>query len=183
MLFCFLILLVSCGDSSQPNGEKPAADKPSNIIKQAHIYRSSNANVNIEIFAPLVINYPGDSSKMEFPKGVKAVFFNKDMTTKSVLTADYAVNLRPSNDYILRQNVKIVNYNTEDTIYCQDLIWQSETQQIYTQKPIKRISRTGTDYGEGLKANEAMDSVIIIKPHGTQIVEEEEEVSTPTTKV
>ncbi|MDR0789547.1 MAG: LPS export ABC transporter periplasmic protein LptC [Bacteroidales bacterium] len=172
MLSCFVVLLCSCDNGLTPSGEKAPADKPTNIIKQAHIYRSSNAEVNIEIFAPLIHNFEGDSAKMEFPQGAKAIFFNKDMSVKSVITADYALQQKPSNDFLLRQNVRIVNYKSEDTIYCEDLIWQKQSQRIYTQKPVRRQSKTGTDYGEGLEANEAMDSVTIVRPHGNQIVEE-----------
>jgi hypothetical protein len=171
-LILILIACVSCGKGLNPTGKKAPVNKPSNIIKQAHIYRSSNAEVNIEIFAPLINNFQGDSAKMEFPKGAKAIFFNKDMSVKSVLTADYAVKRQYSDDFLLKRNVRIINYKSEDTIYCEDLIWQSSTQRIYTQKPIRRKSRTGTDYGEGLEANEAMDSIIIVRPHGNQIVEE-----------
>jgi hypothetical protein len=170
-LLC-LVLFIACTDGINPDGKKVASNKPVNIIKDAHIYRSSNAEVDIEIFAPLINNFEGDSGKMEFPKGAKAVFFNKDMSVKSVITADYAINTRPSNDFLLQQNVKIVNYNSEDTVYCEDLIWLSETGRIYTQKPVRRQSVSGTDYGDGLEANEVMDSVIVIRPHGKQKVEE-----------
>jgi hypothetical protein len=168
---CF-ILLISCNEGINPDGKKKPTNLPANVIKDAHIYRSSNAEVDIEIFAPVINNFEGDSGKMEFPKGTKAMFFNKDMSVKSVLTADYAINTKPSNDFILKQNVKIVNYNSRDTIYCEDLIWQGETQRIYTQRPVRRHSATGIDYGDGLETNETMDSVIVIHPYGNQEVKE-----------
>ncbi|MDR1726238.1 MAG: hypothetical protein LBR28_07615 [Bacteroidales bacterium] len=171
-LLYVLFLFSACNNGLNPDGEKTLVNKPVNVIKDAHIYRSSNAEVDIEIFAPLINNYAGDSGKMEFPQGAKAVFFNKDMSVKSVLTADYVINTRPSNDFILKKNVRIVNYNNKDTIFCEDLIWESETKRIYTQKYVRRQSATGIDYGDGLETNETMDSVVILHPHGNQTVNE-----------
>ena len=171
----FLFILIacfSCSDQQDSNNEKNTPIEPISSIKQAHIYRSTNAEVDIEILAPLINNFTGDSAKMEFPQGVKAIFFNDDMTIKSVLTAGYAIKKQATNELLLEQNVRIVSYKNEDTIYCEDLIWQDNTKRIYTNKPIRRHSKTGTDYGEGLEANETMDSVVIVRPRGHQVVEE-----------
>jgi LPS export ABC transporter protein LptC len=172
LLFVFLLLFCSCGEKIKPTGQKVKAEQPSNIMKEAHIFRSSNAHVDIEIFAPIIYNFQAEESRMEFPKGAKALFFNEDMTTRSVLTCGYALSREDGNELLMSHNVKIVNHKQQDTIYCEDLIWQKDKKRIHTERPIKRVSPSGTDYGEGLDGTETLDSLIVRKPHGNQITDE-----------
>lgn len=169
----FLVLLAACSGKS-PSGKKGMEGKPTQIVKYADIYRSQNGQVEVRIETPLVYNYDGDSSKMIFPDGVKVWFYNNDLTIKSFLKANYAINYNNSNHVYLRDSIEIINYNNKDTLYCQELVWDRTLKTISSDKQVRRQSASGIAYGDGFQSNEQMDSLRIKNPRGTQFVSDEE---------
>ncbi len=168
-----ILFLVGCTGKS-PSGKKGIIGKPTQILKYADIYRSQNGQVEVRIETPLVYNYDGDSAKMIFPNGVKVWFYNNDLTVKSFLTANYAINYNKSNYVYLRDSIEIINYNNQDTLYCQELVWDRTQKTISSDKPVRRQSASGIAYGDGFQSNEQMDSLKIRNPRGTQFVSDEE---------
>ncbi|MFA7133096.1 MAG: LPS export ABC transporter periplasmic protein LptC [Bacteroidales bacterium] len=168
-----LLLFISCQGES-PSGEKGKIDKPTQIVKFADILRSQNGKVEVQIKAPIVYNYVGDSARMAFPKGLKVWFYNKDLSLKSTLIAKYAISYNNSNKVFLKDSIEIVNYNNKDTIYCKELIWDKNLKTITSDKEVRRQSLSGIAYGDGFQSNEQMDSVRIKNLRGTQYVSEDE---------
>ncbi|MDR0970853.1 MAG: LPS export ABC transporter periplasmic protein LptC [Bacteroidales bacterium] len=172
-VFSFLCFF-SCENKTKNKISQKKDNSPSQIIKQAHIFRSQNGEVEVEIKSPLIQSYEGDSARMIFPKGVKVKFFNEDMTIKSTLVANYAINYNNSNKVYLRDSIVIINYNNEDTIYCQDLIWDRDLKIVSSEKKVQRNSASGIAYGDGFISSENMDSVRIKNHRGIQVVKEDD---------
>lgn len=168
-----LLFFVSCNEKS-PSGVKGIKGKPTQIVKFADIFRSQNGQVEVQIKTPIAYNYDGDSARMVFPKGIKVWFYNKDLSIKSTLTANFAINYNNSNKVYLRDSIQIINYNNKDTIYCQELVWDKNLKRITSDKQVRRSSTSGIAYGDGFQSNEQMDSVRIKNPRGTQFVSEDE---------
>lgn len=144
----------------------------SNIL----LYRSDKGEVYARLTSPIVqyfssdsLNTPSDSSRTVFPKGIDVLFYNKDMTDKAFLTANYAINYTANSNLVyLRDSIKIINYNSHDTIFCLDLYWNQDEKMVYTNKNIRRYNEGGESFGSGLTANEQFDSVTVINPHGKE---------------
>jgi LPS export ABC transporter protein LptC len=168
-----LFFLISC-ESKSPSGKKPSKGQPVQVIKQADILRSQNGDVEIEIKSPIIYNYDGDSARMVFPKGVKVWFYNKDLTVKAILKANYAISYNNNNKVYLKDSIEIINYNNKDTIYCQELTWNKNLRTIISNKQVRRLSQSGIAYGDGFQSNEQMDSVHIIKLRGVQYVSDDQ---------
>lgn len=168
----FLLLFVSC--SKEKNTQTKPADKslPSQVVKNAHLIRSLGGNVDIELTAPLIEIYSRDTSLMCCPQGIDITFINPDMTKKAHLKADYAINRNNSNLYYIKDSVQIIDFENQDTFYCTDLYWIKDSALLRTDLPVRRVSSSGTDFGDGLRATDTFDSVRIKNPHGTQIVED-----------
>lgn len=168
----FLLLFVSC--SKEKNTQTKPADKslPSQVVRNAHLIRSLGGNVDIELTAPLIEIYSRDTSLMCCPQGIDITFINPDMTKKAHLKADYAINRNNSNLYYIKDNVQIIDFENQDTFYCTDLYWIKDSALLRTDLPVRRVSSSGTDFGDGLRATDTFDSVRIKNPHGTQIVED-----------
>lgn len=168
----FLLLFVSC--SKEKNTQTKPADKslPSQVVKNAHLIRSLGGNVDIELTAPCIEIYSRDTSLMCCPQGIDITFINPDMTKKAHLKADYAINRNNSNLYYIKDNVQIIDFENQDTFYCTDLYWIKDSALLRTDLPVRRVSSSGTDFGDGLRATDTFDSVRIKNPHGTQIVED-----------
>lgn len=168
-----LLVLFSCSGRS-PSGEKGIIGKPIQIIKYADILRSQNGQVEVQIKAPIIYNYDGDSARMVFPEGLEAWFYNEDLSIKSTLVADYAINYNSSNKVFLRDSIKIINFKDQDTIYCKELVWDKTNKTISSDKKVRRSNLSGIAFGDGFQSNEQMDSIRIKNPRGTQFVSEDE---------
>ncbi len=173
-------LLIACSKEREYAPNTDFYKLPVQTMKDISLYKSDKGEVYAQLSSPIVqyfstdsVNTPSDSSRTVFPKGVKVRFFNKDMSDKAFLTANYAINYTASSNLVyLRDSIKLINYNNQDTIYCKDLFWDQDQKIIYTNQPIRRYNRGGESFGDGMTANEQFDSVTIIRPHGKEIIDD-----------
>ena len=137
------------------------------------LYRSDNGEVFAELRAKSVNYFVGDNSRTEFPQGVRVVMFNKsDLSDKVWLTAGYAVNYTANSKVVyLRDSIQIINFNSNDTIYCKDLYWDQDEKVVYSYKNIRRYNKSGESFGDGMFSNEQFDSLTVFNPHGKENVE------------
>ncbi|MDO5760513.1 MAG: LPS export ABC transporter periplasmic protein LptC [Bacteroidota bacterium] len=173
ILFVLVFVFYSCEENWFGKKNKNFNDKPTQIMHDITLYKSENGKVQANLTSVLVEAFSGDSARTVFPKGVRVVFFNDDLTQKALLTANYAIDYQGSDIVHLQDSVRIINYNNSDTMYCKDLHWDKKAKIVYSHNPIRRYTVNGQDYGDGMTANELFDSVTIINPHGKQTIEDE----------
>lgn len=171
-LFVLPFILSSCTTDYHGKPNTEFYKKPIQTLNNITLHRSKEGKVIAILKSPLVESYSGDKSKTVFPKGLKVTFLNDDLTDKAILSADYAISYDSSDLVYIKDSVRIINYNNKDTMYCQDIYWNAGKKIIYSNKPIRRISASGQDYGDGMTANEVFDNVTIINPHGKQNINE-----------
>ncbi len=172
ILFVSVFVFYSCEEDWFGKKNKNFNNKPTQVMYDISLYRSERGQVQAHLTSSLVEIYSGDSARTVFRKGVNVLFFNDNLTDKARLKANYAVDYQGSDVVHLQDSVRIINYNSNDTIYCHDLYWNKEAKIVYSHNPIRRYTTNGQDYGDGLIANELFDSVTIINPHGKQTVED-----------
>jgi LPS export ABC transporter protein LptC len=173
-------LLIACSKEKEYSPNKDFYKLPIQTMKDILLYKSDKGEVYAQLSSPIVqyystdsVNTPSDSSRTVFPKGIKVKFFNKDMTTKAFLTANYAINYTASSNLVyLKDSIKIINYNNQDTIFCKDLYWDQDRKIIYTNQSIRRYNAGGESFGDGMTANEQFDSVTVIRPHGRETIDD-----------
>ncbi len=173
ILFVLIFIFSSCNEDWFGKENKNFYNKPTQVMHDISLYKSENGKVQAYLTSPLVESYGGDSSRTVFPKGIRVLFFNDNLSDKALLTANYAIDHQGSDLVHLQDSVRIINYNNKDTMYCKDLYWDKSAKIVYSNKPIRRYTENGQDFGDGMTANELFDSVTIINPRGTQLVEEE----------
>jgi LPS export ABC transporter protein LptC len=109
---------------------------------------------------------------LEYPKGVKLSFFDKNKKAVSWLEADKAVNDLNSRKFIVKGNVRLYN-KANDKLQTAELIWDEQAESLYTNKFIKitQPSRGDTLYGYGFKSNSAFSEFEIKKKFSGKVVE------------
>lgn len=100
------------------------------------------------------------------PKGLKLVFYNDSMGVSSRLTANYGISYENSHEMIVRDNVQVVNVNGE-IMNTEELIWNSKTEKITSDKFVKIQTKDEIIYGDGLEANQDLTNYKIRKIRGT----------------
>ncbi len=167
-IYCIL-LFFSCSSEEKYQPNESFYKKPVQTMNDIVLYKSESGEVYARLQSKTVQYFAGDSSRTVFPRGINVLFYNKDMSDKAVLTSRYAINYTATSNLIyLRDSIRIINFNGNDTFYCKDLYWNQDEKQVYTHKPIIRHNAGVESYGAGLVANEQFDSVTVIRPHGKE---------------
>lgn len=89
------------------------------------------------INAPIMEHHDNpDDPFTEMKEGVNAVFYSVAGTEESNLRADYAINYEKKKLIHLKNNVHVVNTMNEE-LMSEELFWDQNTREIYTDKQIQ----------------------------------------------
>ena len=148
---------------------------PSLSAYEIEFIHSDSARVQVILTAPTMHSYDGEDPYMEFPDGFKVVFHDNDGTVKSQITANYGINYQERELMEGRGNVVVNNYDTEEQLNTEELIWDQRKEKIYSNKFVKITTGDGVLYGDGLESDQAFTNRRIIKPRGEILVDEDEQ--------
>jgi len=132
--------------------EKIQPNETGNNIKMIY---SDSANVMFILESPLLVVKESDKDKnIEYPKGIKISFLDKDDTPKSWLVADRAINKVKEKKFIVRGNVKLYNSQNKK-LESSELIWDEKLEILSTEKFVKitQPDKGDTLYGYGFISN------------------------------
>ncbi|MEO6851676.1 MAG: LPS export ABC transporter periplasmic protein LptC [Mucilaginibacter sp.] len=107
--------------------------KPIERYTAVDVIYSDSAKVKAHMTSPLMLQYTGKEKYTEMPKGVKVIFYNKDLKESSSLVADYGMRLDSEKTIKLRKNVVATNING-DVFSSDELIWDENAKQIHSDK-------------------------------------------------
>ena len=135
---------------------------------------SDSAKIQVVLSAPTMHSYEDEDPYMEFPDGFKVIFYNDDMTVKSQITANYGINYRERRFMEAKSNVVVNNYDTDEQLNTEELIWDQKKEIIYSNKFVKITTGDGVLYGDGLHSDQSFTNRHIIKPRGEILVDDDE---------
>lgn len=137
--------------------------------KQVNINYSVNGKAKATITAPLMLRYQDTVPYIEFPKTIHVDFYSDtSLVIESWLDARYGRYMESEDKVFLRDSVKVINRNTGDTLYCNELYWDRSRlgKEFYTDKPVRIRTRTHIIDGMGLEAPQNFKDWHIIEPRG-----------------
>jgi len=136
--------------------------------------------------APVLQQFESDDQNfMEFPKGVLLIRYDKEGKMISRITSDYARQYPKEKKWEAKNNVIAVN-EQGDTLKTEYLIWEENSNRIYSDKFVK-IIRPGNQIikGIGFEADQNLQNWTIKNPTGTIYVsvnQDEEKSEQPKEK-
>ena len=113
-----------------------------------------------------------DSPYTEFPRTLHVDFYQDSVTMnqkpiiESKLDALYGKYLSAQNKVYLRDSVVVRNILKGDTIHCQDLWWDKNTERFSTDKPVRIYTKDKTIFGVGMDADQNFRNYNIHKMTG-----------------
>lgn len=110
---------------------------------------------------------------IEFPEGIKVVFYDRFGETISELTAQHGFKSADENVYRGRGDVYVKNLKKKETLSTEELFWNPETEQIYTDKFVTIETDEELILAEGMKAPQDFSTYELIKPKNSIIKIEE----------
>jgi LPS export ABC transporter protein LptC len=143
---------------------------PVETIEDCEIIYSDSAQVRVILNAKELNRYTYDESYLEFTNGVRMQFFNSGGKKESELVSDYAKLNEESNLMIAKNNVKIRNVDG-DLLESDELIWNQETKEIYSEKFVKITTEYEVIYGNGFVSNQNFTKYMIKNIKGTILLD------------
>ncbi len=163
---CFVLCGCDSGVSGIPNlrNKRNALDEGHDIT----IYLSRSGKVEGKLTAPLMYSYQGDSSYTEFPKTLHVDFYNDSLVKESQLDAHYGKDRQWENRVFLKDSVVVINVLKGDTLRCEELWWDKNTQKFYTNKPARYSQKDKfVNYGKnGLEAKQDLSDLVFYENTG-----------------
>lgn len=139
---------------------------PIETIKDCEIVYSDSAKVRVILNTPLLNRFVGDSSYMEFDEGVRVQFFSSNGSKESELSSLYAIVDQEREIMQARKKVEVRNIKG-DLLETEHLIWDGNTEEIYTDEFVKITTESEVIFGEGLRSNQDFSRYTIKNVNGT----------------
>lgn len=127
--------------------QKISVDEGLNI----EAYMSNTGKMKARLRAPQMLRYQDSSQRVVFPKSLHVDFFNDSTDIQSQMDANYGEYFEVKAKVFLKDSVRVFN-NTGDTLFCQELWWDQNTQMFTTDKPVRIHRPDMIMYGVGLLA-------------------------------
>lgn len=138
--------------------------------RKVQAYLSQGGHLRARLEAPLMLRQEGDTLYTEFPKNLHVDFYDSLGTRESWLDARYGKHFENLNKVLLRDSVKVISV-AGDTLSTSELWWDQNTRKFYTDKNVRIGTKTKLIYGgKGMDADQDLNNVIIHKPTGTVLV-------------
>lgn len=129
-------------------------------------YMSQEGTVKAKLRAPYMLRYQSDSPYVEFPKSLHVDFFNDSIKIESTVDALYARYREFENKVFLKDSVVVINIEKGDTLRTNELWWDQNTEEFFTDKPVRIYQKDKTIFGHGLKAKQDFSSYDIFNITG-----------------
>lgn len=159
LAFCFLV--VSCTDD----------EKTLDIEEYTGpLFESENVEIMITDSTVVKIIMSGakqlqhQNGDIEFPQGIKVTFYDKFGEKISELTAQEGYKAADDNFYRARGDVHVQNLQKKETLSTEELFWNPDDHEIYTDKFVTIETPDELILAEGMRAPEDFSTYVLIKP-------------------
>lgn len=170
MFLC--VLIVSCSGDMNDISRFERQNPPDQEIKEAHIRRSEKGRLQMELDAPLIVQYHEPVARTQYPQGVMLRFYDENRQLKTSLRANKATSFDDRNIMKATDSVVVIDYGTGDTVYLDDIIWRDNEDIIYSNHPVRSVNGNRVTYGDGFASDEKMSNLRITHQRG--VIEFEE---------
>lgn len=184
-----MTLVFSCNNDIEKINKLDNPDTiPAAHATGVEITVSDSAFVRVTIVSPELKEFPVADSlepKTEFPQGLVATFYNKNMQVESTLVAGYAIYHTRRKLFEASKDVVIKNFTQDQELHTDLLWWDEVNNKIWSDQAITIITPGGTTYGDlGFDSDQNFSKYNIRKSHGQMKVKDkpdgpDQNLSTP----
>jgi LPS export ABC transporter protein LptC len=138
-----------------------------------NIYLSKEGIMKARLQSPFMLRHLEEPSKtgvdspyVEFPRTLHVDFYNDSLKIESMLDAHYARYREYEDKVYLKDSVVVINIEKRDTLKTDELWWDQNTQEFYTDKNVRIYEPDKTIFGTGLRAKQDLTSYDIFNITG-----------------
>ena len=139
--------------------------------KKVESYLSQSGKVKAKLTAPYMLRYQADSPYIEFPRTLHVDFYDDSTKIESTVDALYAKYIEYDHKVLLRDSVLVQSIKNGDTLRTQELWWDQDKQEFYTDKPAHVYQRDKIIFAKnGLRAAQNLTSYTFFNSSGPMLV-------------
>lgn len=163
------LFLTSC-HSDNAIAPQDRTDSAIQEMRDAHVHRSERGKLQLRLDAPLIQKFDRPKARTLYRSNdkqrVHLRIYDDNSKLKVSIEADYAVSFDDRDIMEAHDSVVVIDYKGGDTIYLQDLIWNSAEDRIYSENPVRAKNGNRLTEGDGFTSNQSMDDMRIIRQRG-----------------
>ena len=111
---------------------------------------TDSGKIQGKIYAAEVNKYDrGEDPYVEFPKGMRVVFYDSLERPSSEIKANYAIYYEKKQLWEARNQVVAENLVNHDKLETEQMFWDQKEEKIYSEKFTRLTNSDGISYGEG----------------------------------
>ena len=165
MLAAFVLAMCwSCADQVEDIDESTEYEGPVYEVEDLKLWYSDSAIVRLMVQSAHMQEF--ENGDQEYPQGIYVEFYNQDSTVSSTLKGDQAYFTKETNTYRTWGNVKLESFKNQQKLSTEELFWNVNDEQVYTDKFVIIETKDDVLHGEGLTAKQDFSSYRILKPTG-----------------
>jgi len=169
----FFLLQLSCSNDLETVKQICARDTlPIESARNIEAIYSDSGRTIIYIYSVQMDKYLGSNTYIEFPKGLKVLYYDTSMKVKSMLTADYAIVKDKEHIMEAQKNVVIMDKVKDVVINTEHIIWDQQKKIVYSNTFVKKTSKDGVMFGDGFDADETFSRYTVRNPKGEINIQE-----------
>lgn len=161
-----LLLSVSCTGDMDDIERFEQKTLPEQEIRTAHIRRSEQGRIQVEIDAPYIARYGKPNAYTVYPRGVDLRFYDTYRQLKTTIHANRAVSYDDRNIMKAYDSVVVVDFSNGDTVYLEDLIWRDDDDIVFSNRPVRAVNGNRVTHGDGFVSDEQMANLRITHQRG-----------------
>ena len=164
LLGCFFI--VSCENDVKKIDALLAKKTGLEEGKDIESFLSQDGLLKARLRSPYMLRYLVDTPYLEFPRKLHVDFYNDSTKIESTLDAMYARYRENQRIVYLKDSIVVINILQGDTLKTDELWWDQNKQQFYTERDVEIRKPTQTIFGKGLTAKQNFSEYTIFKING-----------------
>jgi len=139
--------------------------------KDVESYLSQSGTVKAKLTSPYMLRVQADSPYMEFPRTMHVDFYNDSTVIESTVDSRYAKYVEYDHKVLLRDSVLVQSIKNGDTLRTQELWWDQDKKEFYTDKPAHVYQRDKIIFAKnGLRAAQDLTSYTFYSSSGPMLV-------------
>ena len=169
-------ILVSCAndlDDIKKVTYDPMA--PDEVSQNLTMFYTDSGYAKVKISAVLAEKYILPEEVTKLKDGLRVDFYDETGEIVSTLTSLYGEIKGGDGNMIARDSVELYNYEKDQRLKTEELIWSQKDSIIFSEKSVVVTSPEGAVYGDGIKTKQDFSNYTFIKPRGTFKVEKKKD--------
>lgn len=170
-LSLIILLIQSCSSGLESKQKFEEYTGPIMEADTVEIIYSDSAVVRVIVKSTK--QYEFENGDREFPNDIFIEFYEPDGTMSSTLEANSAYYTKEKDLYKAEGDVEVIGYLDPRKMNSEELFWEPQKEEIYTDKFVRIQSEDQISTGTGLVAKQDFSSYRILNPSGTIYLEDD----------